>query len=78
MVNKKEIPMINLAAVPLPRPVEKKSIQADVSMQLFLAVKTEAKERRIKMTELVEWALKSFLVQTNPKRAKELGINVGK
>jgi len=71
---KKGLNMKMTAPLPLPTYEEKRALQADVNQQLYALVEPEIKKRRVKMTQIMEWALKCYLVQVNPKKAQEYGI----
>jgi hypothetical protein len=54
---------------------EEHNLQARVDKELFDAAKKEAKKNKVKIREVIEWGLRSYLVKTNPKAAGQLGIN---
>ncbi len=60
--------------VPIPQAPERKLLQAEVDLDLFEAVKKESKKHKLKIREVLTWGLQTFLLTTNPKAAKELGI----
>jgi hypothetical protein len=59
---------------PLPKPVQQKLTQAEIDFPLYEAARTEGKKLEMTWREIVEWGLGSFLLQTNPKLAAQLGI----
>ena len=64
----------NTAAISLPRKEEKRLVQAEVNMDLWLAVDAQMKKDGIQIRQMVEFGLKSYLIAANPQAAKELGL----
>lgn len=62
--------------MPLPLPTKEAThlVQADVNEELYSAVQKELKARKVKIRQVVEWALCNYLLATNPEEAKRLGI----
>lgn len=58
----------------LPEKEEKRLMQAEVNIQLFLAAKKVMDEKGIKIRTVMEWGLKSFLLAYAAEEAKEMGI----
>lgn len=74
MKNKRELDMKMSQAVPMPSYQHTRAVQADVDLALFEAVLPELKRRRVKITQIVEWSLKCYLIHTNPGKARAMGI----
>lgn len=58
----------------LPAKEEKRLVQADVNQHLLEAAQKEMKIRKVKVRQVVEWALSMYLLATNPEEASRLGI----
>jgi hypothetical protein len=67
----------SLPPLPLPNNEEKRLMQAEVNLPLFKAVHREMKRRDLTIRKVMEWALRSYLLATNPKEAAKLGIYPG-
>lgn len=73
---KEEAPMnANSPSLPLPQTEKKRLMQAEVNLELFNAVHKEMERRGLKIRNLMEWGLKAFLLQSNPREAARLGIS---
>lgn len=59
--------------VPMPVREAKVPAQVEVNADLMEAVEAEAKKRKLKKRQVVEWGLKQWLVMNNPKAAHRLG-----
>lgn len=67
-LKKKDLP-------PLPtRRRQTRLAQAEVDIALYTIVRKEMKARDIKIRQVIEWGLKAWLLNTNPKAAKEFWI----
>ncbi len=69
------------AAFPIHKPEPrvtrpKRNLSLEVDLELFAAALDEADRLDWSIRQCVEWGFKLFLLTTNPKRAKELGIEV--
>lgn len=64
--------------LPLPTSEKKRLVQAEVNTDLFDAVQSEMARRKpkIKIRQVLEWGMKAYLLQSNPKAAAALGIKV--
>lgn len=64
--------------IPLPTVDEKRLVQAEVDMGLFLAVEKNLPQRggkrKLKIRQVVEWGLKVWLLESNPKEARRLNL----
>lgn len=57
-------------------PIKKKhSMTAHIEENLYEAVLREAKVQRRSVREIVEWGMKEFLFNANPRAAAKLGIH---
>jgi hypothetical protein len=65
----------SIKTLPLPAMKgQKRIVQAEISPELFEAVKKEMKKRKYKITQIVEWGLQTFLLNCNEEEAKKLGV----
>ncbi len=66
-------------ALPIPTSERKRLVQAEVNLDLFDAVHAEMIRRKpkIKIRQVLEWGMKAYLLQANPKAAVALGIKPG-
>lgn len=62
------------AAIPLPPVRETHTVQAEVHVQIYKAVKRLCKSERRSMREIIEWGFCSYLWHSSPKVAERLGI----
>jgi len=62
--------------LPLPTKEKRRLIQAEINTELAEAVSEEARKHKTKFRQLIEWSLSNYLLETNPRKAKELGIRV--
>lgn len=74
MNKKREEVMGALKIAQIPSKSQTIVAQGHVEKPLYSAVVGEAKRRNIKIRQVVEWGFRTFLLSTNPKMAKELGI----
>lgn len=73
----KELEMQAATAInlpPLPQNETKRLVQAEVNSELFTAVEKELARKKLKIRQVLEWGLSTYLLNTNPKAAAELGI----
>lgn len=64
---------IHLAEMPT-APEETRLMQAEVNLRLFRAAEKILKRKKLKIRQIVEWSLKSFILTEDPEEAKRLGI----
>lgn len=62
------------SSIPLPKNDEKRLVQAEVNKELFDACHGEMKKKGLKIRQVLEFGLRSFLVQSNPQLAKKMGL----
>ena len=77
MARKEEVSMqtqVTPPAIPLPFNEAKRLIQAEVNQELWEAVEREMAKRKVKIRQIMEWGLRGYLLETNPKEAEKLGI----
>lgn len=64
----------SMATLPIPEVEEKKLMQAEINLDLYQAVEKERKVRELSKRKVLEWGLRAFLLTSNPKAARDLGI----
>lgn len=60
--------------IPLPIVEQKRLVQAEVEIGLYLAVDEGREEDSLKMRQVVEWGLKEWLKEAHPEKARKLGL----
>jgi len=58
----------------IPKPKEREAVNFSIDKELFEAVKKDLRLRKIRIREVIEWALKIYLIKSNPKEAERLGL----
>jgi hypothetical protein len=64
---------IHLAEMPS-APEDTRLMQAEVNLRLFKVAEKILKKRKLKIRQIMEWSLKSFILTEDPEEARRLGI----
>lgn len=69
--------MAQARTLPIPLPTKQAThlVQAEVDLALYTATHKEMKSRKVKIRQVVEWAMSNYLLATNPKEAERLKIS---
>ncbi len=70
---KLEIPLARTMSLALPERERKIGVQAEINEDLINATKAEIRKNGYTIRQIMEWAFKSFLIQSNPETARKLG-----
>lgn len=76
-INKTQLSLSKGAIMPpLPqqRNQRQRFLQVNVDGPLYEAALAEIKKRKLYTRHIIEWGMRAFLLNINPKKAQELGI----